>query len=162
NRQVELGGDDESGIAPLGLPDWIGAAIHATEVAGEKEALLLRRIGVVIAEIKREHAVGKGHTEVPGPIVRQLEGRDANELVGGPETLVTDLTGNVPAAFSRRRQGREVEGAHRQLRSARCVEAIGAAAEPIRRVVEVRAECELILDGIPGDLAIDLPVVSVV
>src|SRR5262245_43541865 len=71
NRQVKLGSDDEGRAAPVRLART-AAASRTTKIAGEREALLLGGVGVVVAEVNREHALGESGTHVPGPVVRQV------------------------------------------------------------------------------------------
>src|SRR5258705_9600629 len=100
---------------------WTGAVRRATQVAGERKALLLGGVRVVVAEVDREHALGKRRTHVPGPVVRQIGW--AKECIGGAKRVVTNLTGDRPADFLPPHKGGQGERLHRNLGGARRVEA---------------------------------------
>src|SRR4030088_1350700 len=73
--QVDLAGGDEGGAAPVGAnPTRIDRGDVAQRrrgvVAGKGIAVALAEVGIVVAEIKREHALGDADTEVPSGVAR--------------------------------------------------------------------------------------------
>ena len=79
-ERAQRGGDrklgDEGGAAPVGakttgiLRGHIARRERRSLVAGEDVALRLGQVGIVIAQIQREHLPGKGEAGVPIQIAR--------------------------------------------------------------------------------------------
>ena len=72
-RQVELAGDDEGRAAPARAePTRVdrGDAVREPRVlvAGEGVAVALVQVGIVVAEVEREHALGDADADVPGGV----------------------------------------------------------------------------------------------
>src|SRR5215212_5045385 len=72
-RQVELAGDDEGRAAParaeaarVDRSDGVREA--GVLVTGEGVAVALVQVGIVVAEVEREHALGNADADVPGGV----------------------------------------------------------------------------------------------
>src|SRR5215831_14510567 len=113
-RQVKRELGDAGGTAPVGaetagVDRREAAAEPSGVVAGEGVAITLREIGVVVAQIKREHLVGEAKTYVPSVVARLRNtkrkrsatkracNRGAVKGVRGAEPLATEFTGDIHA-----------------------------------------------------------------
>src|SRR5262245_55627317 len=125
-RQVELAGHHEGGAAPVGAEAArIDRAEAARElggvIAGERVAVGLAQVGLVVAEVEGEHALGDADAQVPlsvalvGNAVRERQGASGNadlravEGVAGAEPPVTDLAGDVNTPAGRQGGARRGE-----------------------------------------------------
>src|SRR5215472_13673604 len=82
---------DERGIAPprdqaVRVGDGIGAAAgRGTGITGEDEAILLREIGVVVAQVEVEALPRESHTRVPVEVSGQRKAAQLHRLIAEPE-----------------------------------------------------------------------------
>src|SRR5205814_2785288 len=133
-----------------------GDVSSGREIAGEGVAITLRQVGVGVADIEREHLVGKTDTNVPGVVVGVInairerprkagigKGRSV-ERIGGSKPLPAELAGDVhaDAAAAEHGAGRGV------LAGDRSVVAPSARVQEARGIVFGEAELPVIVDGV--------------
>src|SRR3979490_3465474 len=105
--QVSRELDDASRAAPVRtcpqriVPGNGGGSDLSIESTREDAAITLRQVGVGVAQVQREHLVGKADADVPGIVISVMdavrEHRGAVEAVGGSKPLPPELTGHIHA-----------------------------------------------------------------
>src|SRR5215831_10565155 len=161
-RQIELAGHDEAGAAPIGAePTRIDRGEARGEgrrvVARERVAVALVHVGVVIAEVEREHAFGDGEADVPRGVAAVRNAIRIRLRAGGSVDLravEVVARAEVPVArLARQEQSPALghSGARRgELRPARYIGAWSAGIEHRGRVVHGATERDLVIDGVVG------------
>ena len=147
-RQIRRQLGDERRAAPTGngggrevIHDGVDRS-SGTRIGGQRIALCLRQIGVVIAKVERKDLPAEPDTDVPVGLVRKIPAarprvidKDTWNEVGGAEPVVASLAGHIHRDAVRQ----EVLGGTK-LRRTRGVSAGGAGVQPTRRVIDVGAE----------------------
>src|SRR5439155_17032344 len=104
--QVSRQLDDASRTAPVrtspaGIDRGDAGRSGSVESAREGIAIALRQVRIGVAQVQREHLVGKANADVPGIVVSIRdaiwESRDGVEGVAGSEPLPPELAGDVHA-----------------------------------------------------------------
>src|SRR5712675_2385970 len=153
--------DDASRAAPVRtcpqriVPGNGGGSDLSIESTREDAAITLRQVGVGVAQVQREHLVGKANADVPGVVISIMdairEHRGTVEAVCGSKPLPPELAGDIhanAAAAEDRARGDVFAGD-------RSIVAPGARVEETRRVELGHAELPIVIDGV-GALSVDL------
>src|SRR5262245_1685532 len=104
---------DERGAAPArhetqGISYRVDASAGCgIGIAGEDEAILLRQVGVVVAQVEIEDRAAEGHAGIPIDIGGQREAAQCRRLIAEP--IVASNTGHRSGDFLRQRVARQVD-----------------------------------------------------
>src|SRR4051794_2185451 len=148
--QVGLERDNEGSTTKVRLIAGreIGTRYSSPRIAGQNIALFLRKVSVIVTQVKREHlGEGKCQSNVPGRIVREIDGgtEHTRDVIRRTEPVVANFTRHIPADVLDQANA-ELEWRSGKFRSDRRIRAAGAGVQPARRIVHIAADRDLVLD----------------
>ncbi len=121
-------------------------------VAGEHVAVRPRQVGVVVAEVEREHLVGQAQADVPRGVIGEIG--EGIEEIRRPQPVMGEFAGHVPVQAAGK-GGAGILGIAVQIPAGR------TAVQPVGIVIDRRADREVVVERI-RDLAVELDEAEIV